>query len=189
MMMACCGVQFALMSYIGTMWGLIVGIFLCLGVFSVVLVVGIAIATGNPSKSVNRLDNLAIQLTLAIVILFISVIFAGGGMAIYQVVIQTRLKSQLQHDLGVSFDTTYVRKEQGFEPALEVNSVTPGGLAEQAGFQTGDVIVSDSQPREYLRILDENRGSEINVTLAAVSGNQPVDKAPQRQVTVMIPLR
>ena len=184
---ACCGVQFALMSYLGTLWGLCIGILVCLSGFTVVMVVGIVLANGDPSRAVARLDNLAIQFTLAVVLLFVGVIFAGGGLAIYNVVSEARLKARVQRKLGVYLATDFVNKNGNHENALRVKSVSPGSIAEQSGFETGDVIVTDSPPKEYLQILDDNRGKEIDVTLAAVSGSQRIDEVPMRKVTVAIP--
>ena len=87
--MLVCSVQFALMSYLGVLSGLFVGTVVCFAVFAVVMFVGIVI--GNRDGQLTRkLDAIVIRLVLAIVILCIGTMFAGGGVLGYQYIVETR---------------------------------------------------------------------------------------------------
>jgi len=190
---AVCCVQFALMSYIGALAGLAVGFAVCLAALGCLLLAQISLQLGRSSRPMIQMDRLAIRLTIAVVLLAIGTILAGGGQLVYYQVTQYRFTRNLEKDLGFSAEMGQVTTQNLDEfgrYAIVVRSVTPGGAFDQAGFQKNDVIVTDLTVDEYYEMLDENRGQQINVTVASGAvGIQPppLEQCPQRQLTLDVP--
>ncbi len=190
-LVAVCCVQFALMSYVGVLPGLLVSAVVCGGVLAVLIVFPIVARIEPDSRSMAHLDVLAIRLTMAIVLLVVGSFLAGGGRVVVTVLSDAFLARGLKRDLGFSYARDQVLDEGVFREVIAIRSVTSGGPMDQAGFQKGDAIVTDLSVRDYLAVLDENRGQTIAVTVASGSSGGSVfqswDKWPRRELELAIP--
>ena len=70
---------------------------------------------------------------------------------------------------------------------LKITGVTGGSAADQAGLKKGELIVVDGTIDEFLQRLYDNFGKDVDVNIATPTGSQPLEKCPQRSVTLSIP--
>jgi hypothetical protein len=192
---AICSAQFALMFYVGTLPGLLVTALACVALLALLLFTSFVIPSRTYLAWQGRLDQLAIRLVLAIVLLLAGAAFAGGGILLFHAVESLRVAYRVEKNLGFSADVEMIAEtnEDGFEVtrnAIIVTSVRAGGAFHQAGFQKDDVILTDLTPQEYYKMLEENRGSSITVDVAGGAVGSiliPVEKCPQRSLVLEIP--
>jgi len=192
LLMAIAGVQFALMSYLGPMVGLLTGIGFCIVAMAVLMVSSILLGLRPGSDLMDQMDRIAIRLVVGMVILFIGTILAGGGQMIFTVLEDTRFAWRMQCDIGFTYQqrTLYDPERGAVVNALEVTSVTTGGPLDQAGVRGGDLIVLEGTVDEFLAKMDEQRGRPVDIRLAnyaAGAGQSDIDDASQRVVTVRVP--
>lgn len=185
-LMVVCSVQFALMSYVGVMAGLGVAIALCGAALAIILLVAIVFV---PSRTplMERLDFVGIRLVVAITILLVGTILAGGGTAVLYSVTEMRTAVNLETDLGMATRRIEVWDSKGTHNALKIMVVVPGSQADRAGLKIGEVVVVEGTVSDFYQRMQENRGKTytLNVCGPAVGGS--IENLPQRQVTVPVP--
>jgi hypothetical protein len=186
-LMAVCSVQFAAMNYFGVLLGLFLGLVVCFAAFSFIVLAAM-LMQGDRTKWLAQLDAIVVRLMVAIVVLFLGSILAGGGTAAYQVYTRIRMERTVEQSLGVGLAHVQVVRENHVVSALQVSSVEDGGAAHQAGLQRGEVIVVDTTIDELIELLHDNRGKDVDINVATSAAmNTPVENCPQRPVTLSIP--
>ncbi len=185
-LMAVCCVQFALMRYLTVVGGLVFGLSACLVALAVMMLVAVFLIGGR-SPHMKKLDYYGIRLVLAIGILFLGTLFAGGGTAAWYIAGEMQLAVLLETDLGIRTRSTEVYGKDATYNALYVMTVSSGGIADRAGIRKGEVIYFDETQSAFYRRLADNRGKpvDINVAIGATSGS--LDTCPKRAVTIMLP--
>jgi len=186
-LMAVCSVQFALMNWFGVINGLLLAIALCFLAFSGVFVVAVLLVRGN-SVWLERLDIIGIRLVIAMVVLIIGTVLAGGGKVGIDQVTRIVIRRAMQKDLGLSTERVYVIENNNPLFALEVANVKSGGVADRAGLRKTDVIlVQDGEIENFYLELNRLRGKEVDLNVAGKAANQPLEKCQQWQVSLPIP--
>jgi len=186
-LMAVCSVQFAVMNYLGSvLWGMVAGMAACFVVFSAIVLGGMALA-GSRKQWIAHLDALVVRLMLAMVVLFFGTILAGGGTAAWQVSSRLDRERSVEKNLGMSVKQVQVVHDNHVVSALQITSLTDGGVAHQAGLQKDEIILVDSTIDELFQMLEANRGKQVDVNVATGALNTPVEKCPQRSVTLPVP--
>lgn len=185
-LMAVCCVQFALMRYLTVLGGLGVGLGICLAAMAIMMLVAVCLI-GRRSPLMERLDFYGIRLVMAISILFLGTLFAGGGTAAWYVVTEMQLALLLETDLGLRTRSIQVYDSKSSRNALLIMTVTSGGIADRAGLRKGEVIYFDESQSDFYQRLAENRGKpvDVNVAIGATSGS--LDSCPKRAVTITLP--
>jgi hypothetical protein len=194
-LIAVCSAQFAFMFYVGTLPGLVLTTLLCAGLLTLLLLSPVVLPRETLKAWIGRLDQLAIRLTLAIVLLLTGATLAGGGILVYQQIQALRRTMRVERNLGFSGNVEMVLETADAGNVVSrsrilVTGVTVGRAFHQAGFQKGDVILTDLTPGEYYQMLEENRGGSVTVHVAngAVGAVlTPVEKCPQRTLELAIP--
>lgn len=184
-----CGVQFALITHLGAFLGLLIGIAVCIMGLLILIFTGMLFAGSHSGKAIDRMDQLAIRLTVAVVVLFVGSILAGGGSLVYKQVGKYYLAAKIKKDLGFTFRRQYAQLDDEMVRVIVVTSVKPGGAFEKAGFRRQDIIVSSTPPYELLKEYDENRGQTVNVAVVSGPTLQSLDKCAQRNLSLGIPAR
>ena len=100
-----------------------------------------------------------------------------------------RITHGLQRDLGFKYQETYVLTEKYSSNMIMIKGITAGSEFDQAGITSGDVVVTELSPDEFFQMMDENRGQQINITVASYSRGQYLEELPMRSVLVNIPAR
>ena len=186
-LMVVCSVQFALMNWFGVINGLLLAIALCFLAFSGVFVVAVLLVRGN-SVWLERLDQVGIRLVIAMVVLIIGTVLAGGGKVGVDQVTRMVVRRAMQKDLGLSTERVYVTANNNPLFALEVTSVKSGGVADRAGLRKTDVIlVQDGQVDNFYLELNRLRGKDVSLNVAGKAAHQPLEKCQQWQVSLPIP--
>jgi hypothetical protein len=192
---AICSAQFALMFYVGTLPGLVFTALMCAGMLVALLLASFVIPRDTYQPWAGRLDQLAIRLVLAIVLLLLGAAFAGGGILLVNQVQTLRRTYRIKKDLGFSakVDKIWDKDEAGRDAirnAIVVTSVREGGPFHDAGFEKDDAILTDLTPQQYYEMLEENRGSTITVNVAGDAMGPvmtPIENCPQRSLVLEIP--
>jgi hypothetical protein len=185
-LMFVCSVQFAAMNYLGVLWGLLAGMFVCFIAFSAVVLAGM-VMTGNRTQLLAHMDTLVVRLMLAIVVLFLGSILAGGGTAAWQVYGRIRRERDVEQRLGFTLTQVQVVRDSHVEAALQITSVEDGGVAHAAGLAKDEVILVDGTMDEFITRLHESRGKDVDVNIATGALAKPVQNCPQRPVTLSVP--
>jgi hypothetical protein len=186
-LMAVCSVQFAAMNYLGPLWGLLIGLAACFAAFSVIVLGGMVLQ-GERTKWLAQLDAIVVRLMLAIVVLLLGTILAGGGTAAYQVYVRLSMERAVEQNLGLGLAHVQIVHENRVVRALQITSITDGGVAHQAGLQTGEVIVVETTIDELIELLHASRGKEVDINVAtAAAMNTALENCPQRSVTLPVP--
>jgi len=186
-LVAICGLQFALMSYLGSFWGLLLGLAFCWSLLCVLLVIAILLHRRKHEPFMIHLNRWAIPVTLAIVILSVSVMAAGGGWVVYDAITRGRMVSRLKDDLGFRSRRTHVIRDAVMVEAILVRSVARGEPFESAGVKKGDVIIVERSVNDFFEVMEENRGGSVTITVAADAENQDVKNCVARQLDVSVP--
>ena len=185
-LMVVCSVQFAAMNWLGILPGLIAGMMLCFAVFGAIVFVA-PFLTGERARALAQLDAIIVRLMLAIVILVVGTILAGGGTAVWAVATRIQTERLVEQKLGLSLKEVTVMHNNRVVSALHIVAVTDGGAAHDAGVQKDDVIVLDGTVGETIEMLYANRGKDVDLNLATGAVSRPIESCPQRSVTVVIP--
>ncbi len=185
-LMAVCSVQFAAMNYLGVLGGLVAGMGVCFVVFSVIVLAGMVL-TGNRTRWLAQLDTLVVRLMLALVVLFLGSIIAGGGTAAWQVWGRIDRERSVERNHGLSLKQIQVVRDSQVVTALHVTAIEDGGPAHIAGLQKDEVIFTDSTIDELLKLLHESGGKDVDVNVATGALSRPIEKCPQRSVTLAVP--
>ena len=188
-LMAISAVQFALMSWLGPLLGLVVGIGLCMVAMAVLMVSSVIMGIKPGQQAMDQMDRIAIRLVVGIVVLFFGTILAGGGQMVLMVVEDVRFQWRMQSDLGFTYVTKTVYDDRA-DAVLEITSVTANGAFDEAGLQKGDLILLNESTDSFLRKLEDLRGQSIDIPVAnyeASTGETQVDETTERSVTVQIP--
>lgn len=185
-LMAVCSVQFALMRYLTVVGGLVFGLGLCLAALGVMMVTAVCLV-GRRSPLMERLDYYGIRLVMAISVLFLGTLFAGGGTAAWYVASEMQLAILLETDLGIRTRSITVYDNKSSHNALLIMTVSSGGVGDLAGLRKGEVIYFDETQSDFYHRLAESRGkpTDINVAIGATSGS--LDSCPKRAVTITLP--
>ena len=190
-LMAISGVQFALMSWLGPLVGLLAGIGLCAVAMVVLLISTVVLRVQPGQKLMEHLDRIAIRLVVGMVTLFFGTILAGGGQIILMALEDARFAWRMQDELGIAYnEKTLFNANSNRINVLELTSVTSGGPFDRAGLQAGDLIRIEDTADEFLEKLDELRGQSIDlpvVNYATSTGKSQIDEETARSVTVQLP--
>jgi hypothetical protein len=189
--MAACGLQCALVFYLGALLGLLIGAATCLVVLGGLVVAAMVYHPQGASRAYDVMDQLAIRLTLAAVILLMAMIVAGGGSFAWAEAVKIRRNTALQEDLGF---TASSERFGGTFQNVTIGSIAPGKPFDQAGVLKGDVILLRKEGLsvdEFYTMLEANRGGQVTLTVAT-GGSTAVATPGQlqgksRQLTVSVP--
>ena len=185
-LMAVCCVQFALMRYLTVAGGFAVGLSVCVSAFAVMMLVA-ACQIGRRSPLLERLDFYGIRLVMAMSVLFLGTLFAGGGTAAWYVASEMQLAVTLETDLGLRTRSIEVADKKGKYNALYIMTVTSGGIADRAGLRKGEVIYFDETQSSFYHRLADNRGKPVDLNVAVGAASSPLDICPTRAVTMTLP--
>ncbi len=184
--MALCSLQFAIISYFGPLMGLAAGIGVCFLTVAGLMVVAFA---GKRNESLmGRLDKLAIQLTVAITLLLVTMVIAGGGKVAVTQYSAFSHAWQLQREMGFTAQTRIVLDDGRGRRAIVITDVLAGSKFAQAGFLSGDVVLPDElPPGEFYEFIENNRGSEVTINVATGGASNPLEACTTRAITFTPP--
>jgi hypothetical protein len=185
-LMAVCSVQFAMMSYAGVLAGLLIGVAVCFGAFTILTIVGIVLS-GRSARLLSHFDQILVRLMVALVILAFGTIIAGGGTAAYETVARRYRHSAVERELGVSLSEVMLTSNNTAVWGLKVTGVRSGSIADLAGLRSGEVIVVEGRIQEFYDLVETNRGKQIDVNVATGLVTQSLQNCPQRSVTLAVP--
>ena len=185
-LMAVCGVQFAMMRYLTVFWGMLAAVGVCFLALAVLLLWAVLFVRSR-SPLMERLDFVGIRLVVAIAILLVGTILAGGGTAVAYNVGQVWTAMELEKDLGIRTLRGQVWDGKRTYNALNILVVFPGSTAQLAGIQRGEVIVIDGTVDDFYESLELKRGGTYNIDVAAAPVGGSIEKNPRRSVTITVP--
>lgn len=186
-LMAVCGVLFALMRYLTVFGGMLTAVGLCFLALAVLLL-GAVLFVRSRSALMERLDYVGIRLVVAITILLIGTILAGGGAAVAYTVGNVWTAMELEKDFGIRTLRSEVYDANRSYGALTILVVFPGSDAQKAGIRAGEVIViMDGTIDEFYANMQQNRGQPFTLHVASAPVAGSIDKNPPRSIQIIVP--
>jgi hypothetical protein len=186
-LMAVCCVQFAMMRYLGVPGGLGVSLGICVVAFACMMFTAVCLI-GSRSPLMEKLDSYGIRLVLAMVVLALGTLFAGGGTTAWYVASEMQLALTLETDLGIRTRSTEVYDtKKGRYNALYIMTISSGSVADRAGIRKGEVIYFDETQSSFYHRLADNRGKPVDVNIAIGATSGSLDSCPKRAVTITLP--
>lgn len=127
-------------------------------------------------------------LLVYIFVLGVSAYLAGGAQIGYGWFSRWRLERQLQQDLGFTSAPGYLLRRNGSSQAtVFLVVVEPGGAAEQAQLRGGDAVLTELTPAEWFRMLNENRGQAVDVTVIRGAPGKMLEDCPTSTHALRVP--
>lgn len=186
----CCGI-FAIMSYLGVLVGMVGALVGCVLLLVCLIFSPVVFRLAPQSRHMTLLDAVAIRLTLAILLLVMGVVLAGGGELVFSQLQRLRQQSQLEKQLGFISNTQYVCDDQNDYgstwKAVMIESIEASGLLDEAGFQEGDVVTMKMSPQEFFEMLAASRGETLIITVDRSGSGPELDPSTQVDLEVRIP--
>lgn len=130
-----------------------------------------------------RMRKWLIYLAVASALLFVIWVAYVAGAAFYW---QSYIGDPLERDLGFGHGTPYVTCNGWLQEVLVVESLTPGGVFEQAGFRQGDIIRGLSI-NDLFRLLHRGRGQQVMIRVVDGGDGPPLAERPERTITFVVP--
>jgi hypothetical protein len=190
LLMAVCSVQFAIMSYLGVLAGMVTGTLACFALFSAVFLVGIALPARQVAHHIARLDRLVVLLMVGILVLFFGTMLAGGGVVVWQQISRVQREVWLERQLGCGLkpESLMVPNATGAQSqqVLRITSIKTGSPADLAGLREQEVLLLAGTVDQFYTNLERNRGSDVDVTVATAAGYF-VNGGSERNVTLSVP--
>jgi hypothetical protein len=190
LLMAVCSVQFAVMSYLGVLAGMVVGTLACFVLFALVFLVGIGLPAQQASRHIHRLERLVVPLMAGMLVLFFGTMLAGGGVVVWEMVSGVQRRMWLERQIGATLrsESLLVPTGTGAESrqVLRITSIKTGGAADLAGLREQEVILLDGTTEQFYTMLERNRGSDVDLTVATAAGYF-VTSGSERNVTLTVP--
>ena len=184
------GIQFALVSYFGAIAGIVMPALICILMVGMAFVSEIRWWRRRDWQERARFNSFITHRGfLYLVLLAASGYALGGAQLAYQSTAMLRITHGLQRDLGFKYQETYVLTAKYSSNMIMIKGLTAGSEFDQAGITSGDVVVTELSPDEFFQMMDENRGQQINITVASYSRGQYLEELPMRSVLVNIPAR
>lgn len=180
-------VQFAIISYAGTLFGLLIGIGVCAVLLAGLILVAMIFHQQHREAWMESLDVLAIRVSVATVLLFIFVILAGGGFLVFDRYARYQQAVAFQSEIGFQGATVWAKKNNKDLQVIRIDAIDPGGAADKAGMKAKDVIISDLSPDEFYDMLQENRGNSISVGVANDPDLMFLEDGSLRYVQLKVP--
>jgi hypothetical protein len=187
LVMAVCSVQFAVMSYHGVLRGMFLGAAACFFAFSVVFLVGLCLPGRRAADHLKRMDKLVVWLMALIMIMLLGTVLAGGGVIAWDSVARIRNEAWMERSIGASLKRELLVDRNESRWALRVAGVKAGSPADYAGLKKDEVVVVEGTIDKFYKFLQDNRGHDVELTVAVCGPTQSLDKAPQRMATLSVP--
>lgn len=181
--MVACSVQFAALSYLGMVQGLLVGAAVIFALMMTLLLGGVIFLRRDSAA----VDRMLLRLVIALLLVCFSALIAGSGGLLASSYGEAAIAWQVERNLG--FTTSRVQIAGDPPRGLQVRGVTSGGGADRAGLRPGDFILVTGDYREFYRALGD--GSLTSIDFAVVRGADPtltdLKKCPP-PLTITVPL-
>ncbi len=180
--------QYALINYFGPVAAMAIPPVICGGMIVVVIGAEIA-ASRSPASRARQWSRRNFSWAVGYIFLLgISAYLTGGAQIGYQWFSQWRLERRLQKDLGFRYTKAYVwGADRQSRQAIVLLLVEPGRPLDQAGLIAGETLITELSPAEWFRMVEENRGRQIQVRVAQGALGRALEKCPQRTVELRIP--
>ena len=186
LLMAVCSVQFAVMSYAGVLPGIALSLLIACGMFAGVFLIGILPGV-FAVQQVRRLDKAIVWLMVAILLLFFSTMIAGGGVAIWTSAARIQNEAWIERSLGAGLRRETLNDNNEPRWVLRVTSIRAGSPADLAGLRKDEVLIVETTIDQFYKFLNNNRGSDVELTVAVCGPTQSLDTVPQRAVVLSVP--
>jgi hypothetical protein len=92
----------------------------------------------------------------------------------------------LNRELGFTHGSPYVRCGGEVREVFTIESVTPGGVFDRAGFRKGDIVRGLSFT-EFYKLLHRNRGRDVTIEVVDGGDGPPLDQRTSQAITFTVP--
>jgi hypothetical protein len=194
-----CGLQFAIINWIGPMFGVLVGLGIAMIIFTAVFLRQLASGIGEvaayrdgrtaePPVFRKTEQRKLVLLALAAYFMAAAALVTGGGIVISTFVSDWLVRREMANRCGFSYRVLSVQDSKGkWVELVDINSVTPDGAFRQAGIRKGDVIYTEDMGKFFRETLYANRGKTVTLDVRKWTTNTTIDQAPSTDRVVNVP--
>lgn len=184
--MGIASLQCALMSYVGILAGILVGIAGCMVLFAWLLCVAILLPRSKRAW-LESLDVIGLRIIALMTMLVLGSIFAGGGMLVFQLVGE-RQRIELCYDkVGFRGDVITVSDRDSITQVLVVRKVKPASPALEAGLRENEMIVLQEPVDKFYERMSQSPGQAFDLDVATGSSSVALETIPHRTITIEVP--
>lgn len=194
-----CGLQFAIITWIGALYGVLIGLGIALIIFSGTFLrqfwVGarevIAYRDGKttePPKFRVKEQRHLIQLAMATYFMGVAAMLTGGGVVIANVASDWMIRREMSHKCGFDYLVLSVRQTDGkWVDVIDIQAVTPEGAFDKSGIRKGDVIYAGTASKFFRETLFANKGKPVTLDVRKWTKNTTIDKVQGNEKIVNVP--
>lgn len=184
--MGIASLQCALMSYVGILAGILVGIAGCMVLFAWLLCVAILLPRSKRAW-LESLDVIGLRIIALMTMLVLGSIFAGGGMLVFQLVGE-RQRIELCYDkVGFRGDVITVSDRDSITQVLVVRKVKPASPALESGLRENEMIVLQEPVDKFYERMSQSPGQAFDLDVATGSSSVALETIPHRTITIEVP--
>jgi hypothetical protein len=194
-----CALQFAIISWIGALYGVLVGLGIAMIIFSGTFLRQLWVGareviayrdgkTAEPPKFRAREQRHLISLAMATYFMGAAAMLTGGGVVIANVASDWMIRREMSKKCGFEFLVMPTRLANGQRVDLiDIQAVTPDGPFDKSGIRKGDVIYAGSAGKFFRETLFANKGKPVTLDVRKWTKNTTIDKAPSKETMVNVP--
>lgn len=194
-----CGIQFALISWIGALPGVLVGLGIALIIFSATFLWQFASAirevaayrdghSTQPPLFRSVEQRKLVLLAFATYFMAGAALLTGGGVIINQFLSDWMIRREMARKCGFQYLVLQApTTKSGMVEVLDILYVEPDSPFDKAGIRKGDVIYASSASKFFRETLHANRGKPVTLDVRKWTQNTTIDQAKSTQRTVQIP--
>lgn len=194
-----CGLQFAIIRWIGPFPGVLVGMGIVLIVFSATflrqLYVGIletaayrdGKTTAPPAFRPKQQRHL-VFLGMSSYFMAAAALLTGGGVLINNFASEWFVRREMARKCGFQFHVISAPVTNGRPmEVIDILAITPGGAFDKAGIKKGQIIYVQDVRKFFVETLRGNLGKNVTLDIRDWKTNTTIDKTQSMQREVVIP--
>lgn len=194
-----CALQFAIISWIGALYGVLVGLGIALIVFSATFLRQVWVGakeviayrdgkTSEPPKFRAMEQRQLVLLVFATYFMSAAVLLTGGGLGIAHVASDWMIRREMSRHCGFEYLVLSVRQSDGKSVDLiDIQAVTPDGAFDKSGIRKGDVIYAGTASKFFRETLFANKGKPVTLDVRKWTKNTTIDKVQGNEKIVNVP--
>lgn len=194
-----CALQFAIISWIGALYGVLVGLGIALIVFSATFFRQlwrgaqevIAYRDGKTTEAPRfraKEQRQLILLTFATYFMAAAALLTGGGVVVANVASDWMIRRAMARKCGFDYKSFSVQTSNGsWVDVVDIQAVTMDGAFDKSGIRKGDVIYAGSTGKFFRETLFANKGKPATLDVRKWTKNVTIDKVPSKETIVNVP--
>lgn len=194
-----CGLQFAIIRWIGPLYGVLIGLGIALIIFSgtflrqfYVAIREVAAYRDGRSAEAPRFREIEqrhlVLLAFAAYFMATAALLTGGGIVVNNFASDWLIRREMAKSCGFEFIVIQTPLSDGKRvDVIDIISVTPEGAFDKSSIRKGDVIYAGNAGKFFRETLYANKGKPVTLDVRKWKTNTTIDKVPSNDRIVNLP--